>query len=170
MLLFPTFDETVVFPYISESKQISMEWRQREGSTSVKAKTQHSHGKMLATVYLIQRSFALRFSSRTYSVNAACCYHLLDKIKFTQRLHDYARPHRLTKLDEKMRIYYRAHCSPPPTVQTLREALLRSYTISYCHNHLYFTIAGLGNYIGKNVFQSGNYVENLFCNLKKSPS
>lgn len=102
-----TCDETWVHHYTPESKQASMEWRRKNESAPVKAKTRLSAGKVLATVFFDFKGVLLiDFLHERRTVNAAYYCQLLDNARTAYRrkrrgfpirdvilLQDNARPH-----------------------------------------------------------------------------
>jgi hypothetical protein len=121
-------DETWVHHYTPESKKASKEWRRKEESCPVKAKTRLSAGKVLATVFLDYRGvLEINFLHDQRSVNAAYYCQLLESTKAMYRtkrrdmairdvilLHDNARPHTANLTKEKLEKMHWETLDHPP--------------------------------------------------------
>lgn len=77
-----TCDETWVSHYTPESKQASMEGREKGEAAPVKAKTRLSDGKVFSTVFFDQQGILLiEFLHERRTINAAYYYELLAEAR-----------------------------------------------------------------------------------------
>jgi len=102
-----TVDKTWCHHYTPESKRASKEWRGKDEECPVKAKTQPSAGKVMATVFWDYKGVLhIDFLHDRKTINAAYYCDLLEKVRAAYRskrrsfpirdvllLHDNARPH-----------------------------------------------------------------------------
>lgn len=164
-----TCDETWVHHYTPESKMASMEWRRKDETRPVKAKTRLSAGKVLATIFFDCKGVLLiDFLHERRTVNAAYYCQLLEQAKAAFRnkrrkqpirdvilLHDNARPHTAALTQEKLRQIHWETLEHPPY----------SPDLSPCDFHLF---GPLKEALGGNRFESDEEVQEFVCNWFKT--